>query len=185
MTIICNKANRTLGLLKRNLSFCSEDVKLQAYKGLIRPILDYASAVWDPHQLYLQEQLESVQKRSARFIASNYNFEPGSMTKILQQLKLEPLKNRRKQNRLILLTKGLKNQAKIPTNFFEPPTRRTKNMHSSHFKIIYARTDIMKYSFIPNTIKDWNNLTPKVITSVMEAGDLAEKYSDVIRGCSF
>jgi len=78
----CNKAYRKLGLLKRNLHACSEDVKLLAYKGLIRPVLEYSCAVWDPHQEYLSEKLESVQKRSARFISSNYDYEQGSMTMI-------------------------------------------------------------------------------------------------------
>ena len=68
------------------------EVKLQAYKGLIRPILEYASTAWHPLQSYLQENLEKVYKRAARFITSNYNYEPGSMTTILKQTKLEPLK---------------------------------------------------------------------------------------------
>ena len=104
---ICNKSYRTLGLLKRNLSSCPMEVKLQAYKGLIRPVLEYASTAWDPHQSYLQEKLEKVKKRAARFIISNYNYEPGSMTTILKQTKLEPLKERRKQNRLILFCNGV------------------------------------------------------------------------------
>ena len=50
---ICNKSYRTLGLLKRNLSSCPMEVKLQAYKGLVRSVLEYASTAWDPHQSYL------------------------------------------------------------------------------------------------------------------------------------
>ena len=49
----------------------------------------------------LQEELESVQKRAARFVTGNYNYETGSMTSILGQLKWESLKKRRKDNRLI------------------------------------------------------------------------------------
>jgi hypothetical protein len=64
---ICNKAYKTLGLLQRNLSSYPQGVKLQAYKGLIRPFLEYTSAAWDPHQECLQDKLENVQKRSARF----------------------------------------------------------------------------------------------------------------------
>ena len=81
---ICNRSYRTLGLLKRNLSSCPMEVKLQAYKGLIRPVLEYASTAWDPHQSYLHEKLEKVEKRAARFITSYYNYEPGIMTTLLK-----------------------------------------------------------------------------------------------------
>ena len=46
-----------------------------------------------------------------RFVTGNYNYETGSMTGILGQLKWESLKKRRKDNRLILLYKGLKGKA--------------------------------------------------------------------------
>ena len=93
---VCTKANRTLGFLRRNLYSCPQEVKEAAYKGLVRPILDYGSSVWEPPGVVLQEELESVQKRAARFVTSNYNYETGSMTGILVQLKWESLKKRRK-----------------------------------------------------------------------------------------
>ena len=58
---VCTKANRTLGFLRRNLSPCPQDVKEMAYKGLVRPILLYASPVWDSHGIVVQEKLENVQ----------------------------------------------------------------------------------------------------------------------------
>ena len=45
---VCTKANRILGFLRRNLNSCPQKVKEAAYKGLVRPILDYGSSVWDP-----------------------------------------------------------------------------------------------------------------------------------------
>ena len=67
------------------------------------PVLDYGNSVWDPPGVVLQEELESVQKRAARFVTGNYSYETGSMTGILGQLKWESLKQMRKDNRLILL----------------------------------------------------------------------------------
>ena len=84
---ICTEANRTLGFLRRNLFSCPQDVKEAAYKGLVRPVLEYGSSVWDPHTNCLQEELEKVQNRAARFVTRNYTFEEGSMTGILEQLK--------------------------------------------------------------------------------------------------
>ena len=74
----------------------------------MRPVLDYGSSVWDPPGVVLQEELESMQKRAAGFVTGNYNYETESKTGILGQLKWESLKKRRKDNRLILLYKGLK-----------------------------------------------------------------------------
>ena len=74
----------------------------------MHPVLDYGSSVWDTPGIVLQEELESVQKRAARFVTANYSYETGSMTGILGQLKWESLKKRKKDNRLILLYKGSK-----------------------------------------------------------------------------
>ena len=46
---VCTKANRTLGFLRRNLYSYPQEVKEAAYKGLVRPVLDYGNSVWDPH----------------------------------------------------------------------------------------------------------------------------------------
>ena len=68
---VCTRANRTLGFLRRNLHSCPEKVKEAAYKGLVRPFLEYGSSVWHPPGVFLQEELESVQKCSARFVIGN------------------------------------------------------------------------------------------------------------------
>ena len=45
---VCTKAYRTLGFLRKNLYSCPQEVKEATYKGLVRPVLDYGSSVWDP-----------------------------------------------------------------------------------------------------------------------------------------
>ena len=46
---VTNKANSILGLLRRNLRIPSQTIKTHAYQSLVRPHLEYASTVWDPH----------------------------------------------------------------------------------------------------------------------------------------
>ena len=118
-----------------------------AYKGLVRPVLEYGSSVWDPHTKYLQEELEKVQNRAARFVTRNYAYEEGSITYILEQLKWESLKKRRTDNRLILLYKGLKGRARIPTDDLIPKTRRCRNSHSKAFQLPSASIEAYKCSF--------------------------------------
>ena len=57
-------------------------MKDSAYKGMVRPSLEYGSSVWDPHPDKLQEELEKVQNRAARFVTRNNVYETGSMTGI-------------------------------------------------------------------------------------------------------
>ena len=61
----------------------------------MRPVLDYGSSVWDPPGVVRQEELESVQKHAARFVTGSYNYETGSMTGILGQLKMEKEKRQK------------------------------------------------------------------------------------------
>ena len=147
-----------------------------------------------PPGVVLQDELESVQKRVARFVTGNYKYETGSMTDILGQLKWETLKKRRKDNRLVLLYKGLKGKASIPTEDLFPKTRRGRNQHSKAVQIPIANKDVYKYSFFPQTIRDWNvlpdfsqtirdwNVLPdSLISSAEVAEDCVAKFTSLVR----
>ena len=87
------------------------------------------------------------------------------MTGILGQLKWESLKKSRKDKRLILLYKGLKGKARIPTDDLIPKTKRGRNQHTLAFQTPSASKDVYKYSFFPQTIRDLNDLPESLISS--------------------
>ena len=103
------------------------------------------------------------------------------MTGILRQLKWESLKKSRKDNRLILLYKGLKGKASIPTGDLIPKTRRGRNQHSKTFQTPIANTDVYKCSFVPQTIRDWNVLPDSLISSAEVAEDSVAKFTSLVR----
>ena len=78
-----------------------------------------------------------MQTRAARFVTRNYSYETGSMAGILEELKWETLQKRIKDNRLILMYKGLKGtcKARIITGDHIPKNRRCRNQHSMVFQI--------------------------------------------------
>jgi hypothetical protein len=67
---ICNKANKTIGFLKRNLNINNSKIKETSYKSLVRPTVEYASSVWDPYHQNNKHRLEMVQRRAARYVTN-------------------------------------------------------------------------------------------------------------------
>ena len=72
----CNKitqeANCTLGLLRRTLSPCSQDVKEKAYQTLAPPQLEYASEAWNLYSINTVNHVEQVQRAAARFVFRDF-----------------------------------------------------------------------------------------------------------------
>ena len=58
----------------------------RAYQALVRPHVEYASAVWDPYLIKDVKKVESVQRRTARFVKNNYVKEKGTVTNLLKEL---------------------------------------------------------------------------------------------------
>ena len=134
-----------------------------------------------PPGVVLQKELESLQKRAARFVTGNYSCEAWSMAGILGQLKRESLKKRRKDTRLILLYKRLKGKASIPKDDLIPKTKRGRNQHSMAFQTPIANTDVYKGSFFFQTIRDWNALPDSLISSAEEAEYSVAKFTSLVR----
>ena len=87
----------------------------------------------------------------------------------------------RKDNRLILLYKGLKGKARIPTDDLIPKNRRYRNQHSLVFQIPSASIDAYKKSFFPQSIRDWNVLPDSLISSAELSDDCVSKFTSLVR----
>lgn len=162
---ICNKANRTIGFLKRNLNIGSTTVKQNAYKALVRPLVEYASPVWDPYHQTEIDRIEMVQRRAARYVTNSHN-NRSSVNQMLEHLEWKSLEQRRKDARLTMMYKITNEKVAIPKEGrLIPPKRLSRNMHDKSFQIPSAASDYRKYSFFPRTIRDWNALPPGVVTA--------------------
>ena len=51
VSTVCKKARQKIGVMYRKFYHASTPILLQLYKACIRPHLEYAAPVWDPHQL--------------------------------------------------------------------------------------------------------------------------------------
>lgn len=164
---VTSNANRTLGYLRRNFSLAPSSLKLLLYKTLVRPKLEYASSIWDPHINSLILNIEAIQNRSVRFIFSNY-FRTASVTSMKSNLNLPELALRRKIFRLCLFHKIYHFNPFLSDLLFQPPSYiSSRNDH--HFKVGVpnSRTNLHFCSFIPTTCSDWNHL-PAAIASIAD-----------------
>ena len=89
ISAITGKANRSLGFIRRNLYNCPEKIKTQAYFSLVRPQLEYASSVWDPHTQKNIKALENIQRRAARFVKNcKERANPGDNDKTVERARM-------------------------------------------------------------------------------------------------
>ena len=82
--------NSILGLLRRNIKVASTYVKDLAYRALIRTKLEYASVVWSPWQQFLVDNIDKVQRHSARYVHRS----DSSVTAMINHLDWESLEDR-------------------------------------------------------------------------------------------
>ena len=168
------KANKSLGFIKRNIQKAPTATKELAYKTLVRPSLEYASTVWDPHQKNLVSEVEKVQRRAARYVANNY--EPrASVTNMLEELHWETLQQRRWKARTIMCFKIVHQLVAIPAIQLVPVPIATRG-NQLKFIQIPARTNYYKFTFFPAVIPLWNSL-PEEIAQATQLEDFKLKLA--------
>ena len=81
----CSKWKQVSRSIKRNVKTKSPKVREMAYQTHVRPQLEYASAMWDPHTKENAHKIEMVQRHAARWTTNDYAIMT-SVTSLLHQL---------------------------------------------------------------------------------------------------
>ena len=102
---VVNKANKVLGLIKRNFSDLDESSLVLLFKSLIRPLLEYGQPIWSPYLIKQSRIIENVQRRATKLI---HTIKDLSYEERLEYLKLPSLKYRRIRRDLIQVYKLFK-----------------------------------------------------------------------------
>ena len=90
---IIKKANNTRAFLQRNISSCPQAIKSWCYQTFVRPIVEYASTVWDPSTKKYTKAVENVHRQAAHFVINNYR-RPSSVGNMLESLEWKSLERR-------------------------------------------------------------------------------------------
>ena len=94
ITKITSKSSKVLGMVKRTLGPRKAEVKDTAYNMQVRPKLEYASPIWNPHTSPQINHLERIQHYAAIFVANDHR-RTTSQTTLVQTLNWQTLERRR------------------------------------------------------------------------------------------
>ena len=156
---IYRKASFMLSFLERNLQKVPQHVKIQSYNALVRPLLEYGCCAWDPHTAAQVDKLELIHKRAARFVTGNRARIHGATQANMASLGWTSLQERRAKIRLTNFFKIKEGLLHTPTDDLVPASSSRKG---PNFSVPYSRVDAHKFSFFPNTIRQWNSLPSSV-----------------------
>ena len=132
---------------------------LQLYLAYIRPHLEYAAPVWDPHQQGLINSLERVQKFALKVCTKHWSSEYESL---LQACNLPTLASRRHYLKLGLLYQIVNGHLNFPVAPIVPRnlSRCLRNTSTLALERPVTHTNAYQSSFFPHTIALWNSLPP-------------------------
>ena len=148
ITNIVKKANSTLGFLRRNLKYCPEECKRLSYIALVRSTLEYGAIVWDPYKLQDIQSIEKIQRQAARYIKNDYcsRFD-GCVREMLQDLKLQPLQQRRLESRLVMMYKIVRGMVPaVNADEVFIPIRNKRQIKPKSHQDCYSTNIISKYA---------------------------------------
>ena len=98
---IKGNANKSFGFIKRNIKTRVPRVREMAYNALVRPQLEYAAPVWDPHTNDKITKIEKLQRRADRWTCNNFD-RYASVSEMVNNLGWRSLEQRRADARLCL-----------------------------------------------------------------------------------
>jgi len=121
--------------------------------SLVRPILEYGAACWDPYREGQISALDRVQKKAAKF--AHHTNSPN----------WETLASRRKLSRIYALFKAYSGECawKSIGDRLERSHYLSRVDHERKIRNRRQRTDIGKYSFVNRTVQHWKQLPSELL----------------------
>ena len=124
----------------------------------MKPILNYASPIWNPvNNQFLTRQIEQVERKAARFVSSDWSWS-SSPAEMIGSLGWSSMELSRKRSSLVMLHKVVNGQIASAQDLLPKFSRGSR----SNFQQVLGRVLVYSNSFVPVTTKWWNELPKKV-----------------------
>ena len=128
-----------------------------AYTTYIRPTVEYASPVWDPHTKRNTNKIEMV-RICARYVTGNFD-RASRVTSLLNCSSWPTLEERRRRYHLAVIYRILHNQVDIHWQSLLTKTSSCTRGHSCRLFVPLCKNHVYASYFFPRTSKDLINLT--------------------------
>ena len=134
------------------------------YLAVVRPILEYAAPVLDPHQQGLIASLERIQKIALRMCAKDWSV---SYENLLLRFNLPTLQQRRKLLKLCFLYQVRNGHFFFPNSPVAPSPMDQRLRSFNPFRLGGPTPHTVAYdnSFFPDVIRLWNKLPTDIASS--------------------
>lgn len=161
---ITSKAWIRLNIM-RKLKFILDRQSLETiYTAFIRPILEYADVVWDNCKKYEKDALEKIQIEAARVVTGTTKLV--SLDVLYKETGWETLEHRRQKHKLCLFYKMSNNLSPIYLTSLVPPNVENITPYnlrnSTDIRHTTSRTQLYYNSFLPSSIRLWNDTLPDI-----------------------
>ena len=134
------------------------------YTAYVRPLLEYSDSVWDNCSNDCKRQLESIHNEAARIVSGATKL--CSIEKMLADLGWESLHDRRQKHKLVIFYKIVNSLVPDYLSNLLPPLVQERTTYSlrnaNDIRSIHAHTNLFFNSFLPSTIRAWNDLPDNV-----------------------
>ena len=157
---IVKKAEGILASITRAFVSRSPHVYLKLFNTLVRPLLEYASPVWNPLQVNMCRRLEAVQRRATRRIPGIRSL---TYSQRLLTLNMESLELRRKVADLVLLYKLVRRPDRDRLFTFSSSSR----LRGHCYKIMpqHVKLNLRKNFFANRVVSEWNSLPSHIVNT--------------------
>ena len=160
---MCSKARKLIGMMYRQFYFWTNTSVLRSiYITCIRPHLEYAAQLWDPHVKRDIQMLESVQKFACKVCLKCWDMDYDNM---LHCLDLPLLRVRRQHLKLITMFNIINGNIVFPAGIFNLHQHLSQRNNSSVFHRLHSRTNYFYFSYVPSVITAWNTLPVDIRSS--------------------
>ena len=157
---ILSSASKVINIMRKYKFVLSRGALNQIYISHVRPILEYASAVWDGCTKNESDTLEKLQNEAARIVTGLTR--SVSLNNLYKECCWESLKDRRERQKLLFMYKVNNNMTPSYINDLVPPPVGDLSEYnlrdSQNISSITARTTLFQKSCLPSSINLWNSV---------------------------